>query len=206
MRTLEVLLSRFARIVLLAAIALSVIPATATASSQHQRETAYLGRMWTTIFETPSPQNPFGTGDAATACIQLDKDAIAPFGPQVVPSCTVKPGTKIVVAAYSFECSTIEGYGKTYRQLLDCARRNDATAATVSVDGRPVSVSAVATGPLFVVLPADNIFSAAAGTSGISVAHGWVTLVRPLPPGTHIIAFWTTKGSGTTTIVVTPQR
>jgi hypothetical protein len=162
--------------------------------------------MWTTIFETPSPQNPFGTGDAATACIQLDKHTIAPFGPQAVPSCTVKPGTKIFVAAYSFECSTIEGNGTTYQELLDCARSNDATGATISVDRTPVTVNAVETGPLLVVLPPDNIFGAAPGTSGISVAHGWVTLVRPLPPGTHTVDFSTDKGSGTTTIVVTPGR
>jgi len=196
---------RFSRVMLLAAVVLSVIPAAATAGSRH-RNTAYLGAMWTKIFETPSPQNPFGGGDAASACIQLDEHTVAPFAPKPVPSCTVSAGTRIFEVAYSWECSTIENNGITYQQLLGCARANDVQVPpTVSVDGRPVSVSAVETGPLFVVLPPNNIFDSPAGTSGMSVAHGWVTLLRPLRPGTHTIAFSSTKASGTTTIVVTHE-
>ena len=54
-----------------------------------------LGAMWTTVLETPSPQNPFGGGPPESACIDLG-GTVAPFGPNGVATCTVKPGTKIL--------------------------------------------------------------------------------------------------------------
>jgi hypothetical protein len=56
---------------------------------------------------------------------------------------------------------------------------------------------------LAIVLPADNIFGLPAGAEGLSVAHGWVTPVNPLTPGTHTIVI---GGTTTTTIVVSPDR
>jgi hypothetical protein len=38
-------------------------------------------------------------------------------------SCTVKPGTKIFVAASSVECSTFEGNGTTEAELRACAEQ-----------------------------------------------------------------------------------
>ena len=67
-----------------------------------------LAALWTTILQTPSAQNPFGTGGTTFACVDLG-GTVAPFGPNGVASCTVKPGTKIYVAASSVECSTFEG-------------------------------------------------------------------------------------------------
>ena len=61
------------------------------------------------------------------------------------------------------------------------------------------------TGLLNIVLPADNIFGLPAGATGLSVGHGWVSLLHPLTPGTHTIV-----GSGsatfTTTIIVQPGQ
>jgi hypothetical protein len=115
----------------------------------------------------------------------------------------VKPGTKIFVAASSFECSTFEDNGTTEAVLRDCARQVDVQVApTVTVDGKSVRVAEVETRLLHIVLPAGNLFDLPAGTQGLSVAHGWVTLLHPLTPGTHAIVIHKGGSPITTTIVV----
>jgi hypothetical protein len=100
----------------------------------------------------------------------------------------------------SVECSTFEG--TTEAELRECARETDVQAApTVTLDGRSVPIAEAETPLLNIVLPADNLFGLPAGTSGLSVGHGWVALLHPLPPGTHTIVIDSTI---TTTIVVTP--
>ena len=143
--------------------------------------------MWTTILQTPAAQNPFLTD----GCIDLG-GTLAPFALNGVASCTVKPGTKIFVAAHSVECSTFPGDdpsnppGTTEAQLRKCADDHDLQAAPiVTVDDKSVPVTEVDTPLLNITLPDGNIFApaAAGGTTGQSVAHGWVTLLHPLTPG-----------------------
>ena len=166
---------------------------------------ADLAALWTRVFETPSSQNPFGTGGAAYECWNIVRGTVAPFGPAGVPSCTVKPGTKIFVIASSFECSTIEGNGTTEAELRTCAEQMDAqTAPSVTVDGHAVPVKEVETGLMHIVLPADNIFGLPAGTTGLSVGHGWIALLHPLTPGTHTIVGSESTFSFTTKIIVQP--
>jgi hypothetical protein len=197
--------SRFVRILLLAAVTLCVAAPAASAVPSKKLD-ANLGALWTTVLETPSAQNPFGSGGPAFACIDLGRRTVAPFAPGGVESCTVTPGTKIFVAASSFECSTFEGNGTTEAALRRCARKTDVRVApTVTVDGKSVRVVEVETRLLKIVLPADNIFKLPAGTRGLSVAHGWVTLLHPLAPGTHTIVIRTPPAKPiTTTIVVKP--
>jgi hypothetical protein len=196
--------SHIARIVFLAAVALCVAaPPTSAAPTIKLDDT--LGALWTTVLETPSAQNAFGTGGSAFACWDLGGGTVAPFGPGGVESCTVKPGTKIFVAANSVECSTFEGNGTTETELRECARANDLEdAPLVTVDGTPVAVTESETELLDIVLPADNIFGLPAGTAGLSVGHGWVAILHPLTPGTHTIAIGEGTSQITTTIVVEP--
>ena len=186
----QVALSRLTRILLLVAVALCLGAPTAGAVPAKKLDNN-LAALWTTVLETPSAQNPFGTGGAAFACFDLG-GTVAPFGPAGVESCTVKPGTKIFVAASSVECSTFEDapWGRLKPNYGTCAR-DAATcnvAPTVTVDGKSVPVTEVETPLLNITLPADNIFGLpAGGDEGLSVAHGWVTLLHPLTPGTHTI-------------------
>jgi hypothetical protein len=195
--------SRITRIALLTAIALfAAAPAASAVPSKKLDD--YLAALWTTVLETPSAQNPFGAGGTAFACLDLG-GTVAPFAPGGVESCTVKPGTKVFIAASSFECSTFEGNGTTEAQLRTCARLSDVQVApTVTVDGKSVPVAEVETPLLNIVLPADNIFGQPAGTQGLSVGHGWVALLHPLTPGTHTIVIDTAGAPITTTIVVKP--
>jgi hypothetical protein len=195
---------RFARAVLLAAVAIGVAPSAASAVPAKKLGTD-LGALWTTVFETPSAENPFGTGGPASGCLNLG-GTVAPFGPHGVGSCTVKPGTKIFVAAASVECSTFEGNGTTEAELRNCARQSDVQVAPpVTVDGESVPVTEVETQLLNIVLPPNNIFGLPAGSQGLSVGHGWVTLLHPLSPGTHMIVIKLAASTITTTITVKPD-
>lgn len=195
-------MSRIGRILLLAAVVL-LAASPAVGAVPAKKADGDLAAVWTTVFQTPSARNPFGTGGSAFTCIDLG-GTIAPFGPSGVDSCTVKPGTKLFIIGQSFECSTFEGNGTTEAELRTCAREADAQVApTITVDGVAAPVAEVETPLLHLVLPADNVFGAPAGTRGSSVAHGWVALLRPLTPGTHTIVINSTV---TTTIVVRPGR
>jgi hypothetical protein len=171
--------------------------------------------LWTKVLQTPSAQNSFGSGGGAFACWDLG-GTVAPLSPSGVPSCTVKPGTKIFVAGSTAECSTFQGdcgFGHTtYDQLKQDAYNADlaqiggtgAPSPTVTLDGANVPLTEVFTSLLHIVLPANNIFGLPEGSTGQSVAHGWVALVKPLTPGTHTIVIHSEAGNITTKIVVVP--
>jgi hypothetical protein len=196
-----VVMSRITRILLLSASALLVAAPSASASTAKKLDDN-LASLWTTVLETPAAENPFAT-ETASACWNLGR-TVAPFGPSGVESCTVPTGTMLFVVGNSVECSTFEGNGTTEAELRACARQSDVTVApTISVDGNAVAVAEVETPLLEIVLPADNLFGQPAGTEGLSVAHGWVTLLQPLTPGVHSILI---GGTTTTTIVVTAGR
>jgi hypothetical protein len=182
-------------------------PPASTASTGASGELeSTLAALWTTLLETPSAQNPFGSGGPAYACIDLG-GTVAPFAGGVEFSCTVEEGTYLFVAGYSSECSTFEGNGETEAELRQCARDSDQPAApAVTLDGQPVQITEAETPLLDIVLPAENIFDQPAG-EGLSVGHGWVALLDPLTPGTHTIhGVIDSDGSTfTTTIVVEPS-
>jgi hypothetical protein len=197
--------ARFIRI-LLAALVGVVITAPAASAAPDRKLEALLGDLWETALETPTPQDP---------CVDLGKKVVAPFQPAPGSplTCTVKPGTKIFVAAFTVECSTVEPppfFGATEAELRTCVQAFNA-AVTVTVDGKSVPLTVVETRLLHVVLPADNILGEDAGPAD-SVGRGFVALLHPLPPGTHRI-FISVDGvpplpdfTQTTTIVVQPGQ
>ena len=176
------------RIVLLACVLpiATALPAAATSHSDPASSLA-LSALWSKVFQTPSPQNPFGDGGVAATCLKLAPRVVSPFGPSTVPGCTVDPGTTLVVTPWTYECSTFEG--STVAQLRECAKTADAgiTKVTLSVDQRAIATNEVETILIPIVLPADNIFGVAAGSKGFSVGHGWVAILKPLRPGTHTV-------------------
>ena len=129
---------------------------------------SYLAAGWTTILQTPSAQNPYGTGGLAFACLNLG-GTVAPWTPERtgVPECTVEPGTKIFIQN-SVECSTFEGIGPTDKELRKCTRDNRPHPSpignppllkpTVTLDGKSVPVHLVETPLQNIVLPEGNIF------------------------------------------------
>ena len=164
---------RLCRVFLVVA-AIVAVTAPSAAAVPDRKLSGLLGHMWTTILETPDADNPVTDGDP---CIQLGANIVAPFGGGLEFTCVVKPGTRVFVAAYSAECSTVEDppfHGDNEDELRSCARANveDFEAVTATLDGRPIALTQVQTALLNFVLPPDNIFGLEAGTTGQSVGTG----------------------------------
>jgi hypothetical protein len=197
---------RLCRVFLVVA-AIAAVTAPSAAAVPDRQLSGLLGDMWTTILETPFDDNPFTGGDP---CIQLGANIVAPFGGGPEFTCVVKPGTRVFVAAYSAECSTVEDdpfHGDNEAELRECARNNvdDFGPVTATLDGRPIALTKVETALLNFVLPPDNIFGLPAGTTGQSVGVGWVALLHPLTPGSHEIQIFTNGVlANMTTIEVRP--
>jgi hypothetical protein len=200
-------MARLARALLLVAVTFCLVAPSASAQTSLG---GTLGDLWTTTLETPTPQNPFGSG--GPQCFVLGGNIVAPFGGGSF-TCTVKAGTRIFIAAWTTECSTFAGDcggpGSNEAQLRAAAEAADAgITATVTINGQPVPLSSVETGLLTIHLPQDNIFELqGAERNGLSVAHGFVYLTDPLAPGTYVIEGRVKFPSGrpqnfTTTIIV----
>jgi hypothetical protein len=201
-------MNRVVRCLLIAVVTFCLVAPSASAAPASLGKT--LGQLWTTVLETPTPDNPFGGG--GPQCVVLGGKIVAPFGGGSF-TCTVKAGTRIFIAAWTTECSTFAGDcggpGSNEAQLRAAAEAADAgIAATVTINGQPVPLSSVETGLLTIHLPQDNIFGATgAARNGLSVAHGFVYLTDPLTPGTYIIEGHVVFPDGstadfTTTIIV----
>jgi hypothetical protein len=182
-------MSRLCRVLLIAVVALGAAAPSASAAPTSLGGT--LGDLWTTVLETPTPDNPFGGG--GPQCVVLEGNIVAPFGGGRF-TCNVTAGTRIFIAAWTTECSSFPGdhgsFGTTPDELRACAVAADAgVIATVTINGVSVPLTEVETGLLTIHLPQDNIFGlqGAAERNGQSVAHGFVYLTDPLAPGTYII-------------------
>lgn len=178
-------MARLPHVLMVAVVALGVTAPSAAAVPDKELG-ATLGALWQNVIETPTPQNLLGP-NGGDPCVDL-RGVVAPFAPVLgspTLACTVKPGTKVFVAAWTSECSTLEAspfFGSNEAELRACARAVDAgiTRTDVTLDGKPVPVSEVESGLLRLDLPGDNICGAPAGTGPLSVAHGWVALLHPL--------------------------
>lgn len=208
-------MSRLSRALLLAVFALVVAAPSAAAVPQRDLNSVLLADLWETVLETPTAENPFTGGDP---CVDLGA-VVAPIGPNLESfECTVKPSQKIFAAAWSSECSTFEEgspfFGGDEAELRACARTVDAgLAVTLTVDGTPMPLSEVESDLLRIHLPEDNIFGAS-DRKGLSVAHGWVSYLGRLSPGTHEIVVHVVgidafgipiDFTNTTTIIVTKR-
>jgi hypothetical protein len=201
------IMNRVVRCLLIAVVTFCLVAPSASAAPARLGKT--LGELWTTVLETPTPDNVFGGG--GPQCVALGGNIVAPFGG--VGECTVEAGTRIFIAAWTTECSTFAGDcggpGSNPAQLRAAAKAADAgITATVTINDQPVPLSEVETGLLMIHLPEDNIFGAeGAERNGLSVAHGFVYLTEPLAPGTYVIEGHVVFPDGstvdfTTTIIV----
>jgi hypothetical protein len=187
-------MARFIR-TLLAALVGVVITAPAASAAPDSKLEALLGDLFEKVLEIPKPENPLaGNGNP---CVVLGNKVVAPFqGATDDLTCTVKFGTKIFVAAFVVECSTVESapfFGRTERELRQCVRALDPRKVTLTVDRKRVPLTVVETRLLRLDLPANDIFGVDARRAD-SVGRGSVALLRQLPPGTHKI-FIEVKGA-----------
>jgi hypothetical protein len=198
--------------ILLAALVGIVITAPAASAAPDRKLEALLGDLFERVLVIPTSENPLaGNGNP---CVDLGNKVVAPFqGGADDLTCTVKSGTKIFVAAFAVECSTVEPapfFGRNEAELRECVRALNLGKVTLSVDGKMVPLTDVETRLLRLNLPEENIFGAPDGLAD-SVGRGFVALLQPLPPGTHQIVI-NVSGSFAgdfevnTTIVVQPGQ
>lgn len=165
--------------------------ASGSPAGDSSRLRAHFNDLWTTVLETPTPENPFTGG---STCVALDGNVVSPFGPDGAPDCTVDSGVKVFVAGYTWECSSFPGdhfdYATTNQGLRSCAKATFGDrVVTGTLDGSPLALTEVETSLLPIKLPVDNIFGVAtqAERKGRSVGYGSVTLVSGLTSGDHSI-------------------
>ena len=173
---------RFVSAVVALVIAVTIAaPSSASAFSGSRPLERLLTDLWTEVLETPEPENPFGTGTDVCWEMGPGDRIVSPFGPSGADACTVERGTPLFVVVSSLECSDVEGNGDTADELAACPRGLDQVIVKheLRVDGRRVPVRQVETDAFGFTLPADNLFGVPAGTTGTSVAFGWVVLLPP---------------------------
>jgi len=195
---------RLALALLLAVAAVGLVAPPASAAPQNLR--GILGDLWTKVLELPTPDNPFASGDP---CVELRGNIVAPIGGAGVATCTVQHGTKILFSGWTTECSTFEGNGTTEAELRNCARDTDAQISpSVTFNSVPIQLSSVETKLLRISLPEDNIIKffysdREFDLTGLSVAHGYEYLTKPLKSGRLTIVNNVTFGDGSTQQITT---
>ena len=188
---------------LTAMVALTLLAPSAAAEPKNLG--GLLGELWTKVLELPTPENPFAGGEP---CIKLRGNIVAPLSAEGVPECTVKRGTKILFSGWTTECSTYEGNGQSEAELRRCAELADSEIRpSVTVNGAPVVLTSVETDLLEISLPEDNIFDIPPGNdedlTGLSVAHGYEYLSKPLTSGSLTFVNNVTFSNGKTQEITT---
>ena len=148
---------------------------------------------WRWAFAEPATNSPLSDATGARCGVhQTEKVFFLAGSPSSTPltrSCTVRPGTPLLIPTINAECSSLEGNGDTAAELRACATGliDLVTPPTqVTVDGTSVGVFRVQSPPFMVTFADHNAFGTPSGDT-TSVADGYYALLHPLPPGTHTI-------------------
>ena len=165
-------------------------------------------RWWQWFFSLPLDKSPlFGTADCRVG--QSGNVWFLGGGPNPRPACTVPAGTALFFPIINTECSTLPGDNSgdtTEGGLRSCASSLanlvDVNSLSATLDGVPITDLShhrvhsplFAFGPL--PGPSDNNLGyyftgnlTPAGTVGLSVGDGFYLMLRPLPPGHHVLHF-----------------
>lgn len=145
--------------------------------------------------EIPASENPSVDPTSPRNCEPMhggDVIFVGSFG----ADCSVPAGTPLVFGTASWECSTAEGLGQTFRRLRRCAVENfeadlgrDVFYQKVLIDGVHLRRSRrwVSLTPGEIIdFPEDNIWGAEPGPSK-SVSKGWLFVLRGMPAGDHAV-------------------
>jgi hypothetical protein len=177
-----------------------------------------LGEELRQVLELPLDVNPAAGADNCLSAGHRAKVLLlwTTREPAPVPVCEVKPGTPVFFYGLGGNCSSVEPepfFGATAREqrqcMLDFLRGTGFEAILVSIDGGPpvniglenfLAISEQGT----VDLPEPNILDVPGNQQATFVAAGYVALVRPLPPGSHMITVTIVGGrfAGTNRAVV----
>src|SRR4051794_30463830 len=142
-------------------------PAAPAASPLRHLLGTQLGLFFRPIMSLPASRNPV-TGHG-NPCVRTTSNVVAPVALPGKPmaTCTVKPGTRILVVGFSADCSDVEKapfYGGTHRKRAACVRRfNHGIAGRATVDGRALPFAKVVSPDGRVTQQDKNPFTGHAG-------------------------------------------
>jgi hypothetical protein len=143
--------------------------------------------------EIPTPENPSVDPSSPKNCALKRRGAVVFLG-AFGADCSVPAGIPLVFGTASWECSTAEGLGETFRRLRRCANENfdrdfgrEIFYQKVVIDGVHLKRSrrwvSVTPGEI-IDFPEDNIWDAEPGPSR-SVSKGFLFVLRGMSPGEH---------------------
>ena len=149
----------------------------------------WLGRWWTTVLTTSSPEEHF------PGCAPLGRRVVGVFLPPWggEATCTVRRGSRLMLVPDTTSCSDWEQppfRGDTPAERRACASLilEGAEVHEVTVDRRHVQLDDAyrAQAPdQRATLPEDNFLGAPAGTRVRFGGEGWVAFTKPLARGRH---------------------
>ena len=163
---------------------LAAASGTAAAHSPSEQQAAY-GQFLEFFVETPTAENPLGTGDKCADYGGYLTPVPVPEDPSI--TCKVSRDTRLLVNVWgSFCTSATDPPNRTPRELRACALNSNSgiVQTWATLDGRPIRVSETFTPFLVVDVPESNILGVPAQRTGAS-GHGWTALVGRLSPGVH---------------------
>jgi hypothetical protein len=153
------------------------------------------GMYQTWINEIPASENPFADPSSPRNC-EPRRGGIVVFLGSFGSDCAVPAGTPLVFGTASWECSTAEGLGRTFRRLRRCAVRTFEADFGPAVFYQKITIDGVhvrrtrrwitETPGEIIDFPEDNLWGAKPGPSR-SVSKGFLFVARGLPVGDHRI-------------------
>jgi hypothetical protein len=154
-------------------------------------------KWWQWAFSIPAGENPVGD-DSGKNCEKGDLGKLfflaGTTGGSATRDCTVSHKQAILVPIIVNECSTLEGNGKTAKELEACNKAiiDQVSHVEVSVDGVDIPKARILSPPFKLKVIEDDVFNLPKSGTTLSVAEGYWVLLKPLSIGSHTIHF---KGS-----------
>lgn len=164
------------------------------------------GKWWQWAFSMPVDKHPLNdTADCSEgqsgsvwflgSAITSEQTGLNEYEAVVSRECEVPAGTSLFVPVLNVECSVLEGYGTSARDLSEAAKffMDGAGEFSAEIDGVAVeNLEGYRTQSRvfnFGPLPENNYLEAPVGARSRGVADGVYLLIKPLPPGEHTIKF-----------------
>jgi hypothetical protein len=121
--------------------------------------------------------------------------------------CEISSNQGILISAWSAECGrSTKGFeNKSFKELLECARKYDLGKVTVNawVDNKPIALveaedlkttnlmnaTELATKGFNITTPQDSNLEVDYPGTHLGAVHGWFIFIKPLPVGEHTVRY-----------------
>ncbi len=162
---------------------------------------------WQQVVAIPQASNPLFENGPVDCNLGKGKVVflVGTLGGTADRSCTVPPGTALLLPLINSGCTTATGDGEGETVLRACAKQIadsfDIGGLKASVDGKPVTglEQFRFASPLFTInAPAGSILGNTVETTTPAVADGYYVMLTPLTPGVHTVTFGGAAGGFST--------